>query len=535
MRKWIAALLLAALPRAAGAQVELYDQKRFAERPVVSCLENRMLLGEQRIPLEHGTLEFIAQQPETECLYGLDAEIRLASERYLLGPDQILFYKDAVPIARYAVPEENRRAFDARSPAAQRAHLRARAPQIEKEVAHLTGIPANEIEWNTGRRDEIERALEWIGPAWAYTSQILDRLGIDPRWIWKSVPESGGDLHAVSSAACVGPLQLSKQNAVQRGLVVDHRVDERKSILRSTLAAGMLLRDDSYSNGSMLLGINAFITGTENLDVQRRYALHELGELDPQLRWASWVMQEGWQRSREADKAAAAYNARRPRSDWKPRFKSTYGPLSAEYVAKFMGVLTAVRELGIDPESYKPLEADLVELRYKGRWLIGSDIKAQWEDEGLYKILNPHLQNARSVPARTWIALPEGGAERLFAAYGHLLERTEPVLLRNGEFRARGPNPFLLEGEYAQRDIRLSGIARAHAIGDYAQEGALRELAAEYDAACSADPSEWCKAQLGTVREMLRHYEGPRKDLVAMGRPSEESAIAGEPALCEAR
>lgn len=71
----------------------------------------------------------------------------------------------------------------------------------------------------------------------------FSRYNTDP-WYAQAILmiESPGSLHAKSNAGAVGPFQLMKSVAVNRGLRVDKYVDERKDFERSAYASSHLLR-----------------------------------------------------------------------------------------------------------------------------------------------------------------------------------------------------------------------------------------------------------------------------------------------------
>jgi hypothetical protein len=71
----------------------------------------------------------------------------------------------------------------------------------------------------------------------------FSRYNTDP-WYAQAILmiESPGSLHAKSNAGAVGPFQLMKSVAINRGLRVDKYVDERKDFERSAYASSHLLR-----------------------------------------------------------------------------------------------------------------------------------------------------------------------------------------------------------------------------------------------------------------------------------------------------
>lgn len=73
--------------------------------------------------------------------------------------------------------------------------------------------------------------------------EAFSRYNTDP-WYAQAILmiESPGSLHAKSNAGAVGPFQLMKSVAINRGLRVDKYVDERKDFERSAYASSHLLR-----------------------------------------------------------------------------------------------------------------------------------------------------------------------------------------------------------------------------------------------------------------------------------------------------
>lgn len=71
----------------------------------------------------------------------------------------------------------------------------------------------------------------------------FSRYNTDP-WYAQAILmiESPGSLHAKSNAGAVGPFQLMKSVAINRGLRVDKYIDERKDFERSAYASSHLLR-----------------------------------------------------------------------------------------------------------------------------------------------------------------------------------------------------------------------------------------------------------------------------------------------------
>ena len=85
--------------------------------------------------------------------------------------------------------------------------------------------------------------------------EAFSRYNTDP-WYAQAILmiESPGSLHAKSNAGAVGPFQLMKSVAVNRGLRVDKYVDERKDFERSAYASSHLLRTACVPEAKRILG-----------------------------------------------------------------------------------------------------------------------------------------------------------------------------------------------------------------------------------------------------------------------------------------
>lgn len=76
--------------------------------------------------------------------------------------------------------------------------------------------------------------------------------------------ESPGSLHGKSSAGAVGPFQLMKSVAVNRGLRVDKYVDERKDFERSAYASSHLISKACVPEAKRILGKFGIVVSKED-------------------------------------------------------------------------------------------------------------------------------------------------------------------------------------------------------------------------------------------------------------------------------
>lgn len=76
--------------------------------------------------------------------------------------------------------------------------------------------------------------------------------------------ESPGSLHGKSNAGAVGPFQLMKTVAINRGLRVDKYVDERKDFDRSAYASSHLIRTGCVPEAKRILGKFGIVVSEED-------------------------------------------------------------------------------------------------------------------------------------------------------------------------------------------------------------------------------------------------------------------------------
>lgn len=139
----------------------------------------------------------------------------------------------------------------------------------EKEAYRQTlrdqfGLPVEtRIFMTTGKSDFYR--FDLVLPNITKGIEAFSRYNTDP-WYAQAILmiESPGSLHAKSSAGAVGPFQLMKSVAVNRGLRVDKYVDERKDFERSAYASSHLLRTACVPEAKRILNKFGIVVSAED-------------------------------------------------------------------------------------------------------------------------------------------------------------------------------------------------------------------------------------------------------------------------------
>jgi membrane-bound lytic murein transglycosylase D len=113
---------------------------------------------------------------------------------------------------------------------------------------------------NEGRKD----FKRWLERSHRYIPKItptLQKMNLPQDLVYLAMIESGFSSQAVSSAAAVGYWQFIKPTAARYGLQVDWWIDERKDIVKSTVAAAGYLNDLYKMFNSWYLAAAAYNMG----------------------------------------------------------------------------------------------------------------------------------------------------------------------------------------------------------------------------------------------------------------------------------
>lgn len=95
----------------------------------------------------------------------------------------------------------------------------------------------------------------------AYIEHVFTSYGLPKELYYVGLIESGYSLRARSHANAVGPWQFIKATARRYGLLVGHRIDERRSIIKATHAAARYFKDLYNIFGSWELSLSAYNAG----------------------------------------------------------------------------------------------------------------------------------------------------------------------------------------------------------------------------------------------------------------------------------
>lgn len=137
------------------------------------------------------------------------------------------------------------------------------------------------IDYFTGKgRPHFERYLERSEYFIPYIAPILKQNGMPQDLVYLAMIESGFNNHARSRARAVGPWQFMAPTGKRYGLEVSWWVDERRDILKSTMAAVGYLRDLYLIFGNWELASASYNAGEAKIARGvRRYATKDFWQL----------------------------------------------------------------------------------------------------------------------------------------------------------------------------------------------------------------------------------------------------------------
>ena len=123
--------------------------------------------------------------------------------------------------------------------------------RIQAQIEYLT----------TTHRQELQQWFDRAEPHLPLMKFIFREEGLPEDLVYLALIESGLDLTAVSGANAVGPWQFTPSTARSYGLTTDGWIDERRDLLKSTIAAAQYLKHLYRRFGSWPLALASYNTG----------------------------------------------------------------------------------------------------------------------------------------------------------------------------------------------------------------------------------------------------------------------------------
>jgi membrane-bound lytic murein transglycosylase D len=135
------------------------------------------------------------------------------------------------------------------------------APYFDLPVTYNSKVRSWIVFFQSGGRRDFKR---WLDRSTKYIPRItptLDAMGLPRDLVYLAMIESGFSPNAVSTSAAVGYWQFIKPTATRYGLQVNWWLDERRDIIKSTIAAASYLNDLNKMFNSWYLAASAYNMG----------------------------------------------------------------------------------------------------------------------------------------------------------------------------------------------------------------------------------------------------------------------------------
>ncbi len=134
--------------------------------------------------------------------------------------------------------------------------------------------------FTTKKKDLFKRWLKRKKRYAPLVKEILREHGLPEDLVYLAMIESGFNLHAYSPMKAAGPWQFIPETGRRYGLVVNHWVDERRDIRKSTVAAARYLQELFDQFGCWYLAAAGYNAGENRIDkVIKRYDTKDFWKL----------------------------------------------------------------------------------------------------------------------------------------------------------------------------------------------------------------------------------------------------------------
>jgi len=134
--------------------------------------------------------------------------------------------------------------------------------------------------FTTKKKDLFKRWLRRKKRYAPFVKEILREHGLPEDLVYLAMIESGFNLHAYSPMKAAGPWQFIPETGRRYGLVVNHWVDERRDLRKSTVAAARYLQELFDQFGCWYLAAAGYNAGENRIDkVIKRYSTKDFWKL----------------------------------------------------------------------------------------------------------------------------------------------------------------------------------------------------------------------------------------------------------------